>query len=224
MDVRPADVDNFDWYLALVGVETSQSGSCYLKKAAITVSLLFLAGVLVWLASRPDSAPHSMPEMVRFSPDEVYTLDLKSGGEVAVSLLRSDGGWKLTGEGLEGETQDADADAVQQLLDDLASMKIVRVVTRNPGHYEKLRVTTGSVRVLLKREGGDTLLDLFIGKQGSDLISTYLRLADRPEVLAVDRTLLWQVRRPYQDWKASVSPDVDASGVDGVNEPYSEAR
>jgi hypothetical protein len=76
----------------------------------------------------------------------------------------------------------------------------------------------------MKREGGDTLLDLFIGKQGSDLISTYLRLADRPEVLAVDRTLLWQVRRPYQDWKAPVSPDADGSGVDGVNEPYSEAR
>jgi hypothetical protein len=195
-----------------------------LKKAVITVSLLFLAGVLIWLASRPDSAPQSMPEMVRFNPDEVYTLALTDGGDVAVSLLRSDSGWELKGEGAEGERQNADADAVQQLLDDLASMKIVRVVTRNPGHYEKLRVTTGSVRLLLKREGGDSLLDLSVGKQGSDLISTYLRLADRPEVLAVDRTLLWQVRRPYQEWKAPVSPDVAASGVDGVNEPYSEAR
>jgi len=207
-----------------VGVETSQSGCRYLKKAAITVSLLFLAGVLVWLASRPDSAPQSMPEMVRFNPDEVHTLALTDGRGVAVSLLRSDSGWKLKGEGGEGEQQNADADAVQHLLDDLASMNIVRVVTRNPGHYEKLRVTTGSVRLLLKREGGDSLLDLSVGKQGSDLISTYLRLADRPEVLAVDRTLLWQVRRPYREWKASVSPDVAASGVDGVNEPYSEAR
>jgi hypothetical protein len=80
--------------------------------------------------------------------------------------------------------------------------------------------------VLLKREHGDTLLELFIGKQGSDLISTYLRFADRPEVLAVDRTLLWQVRRPYEEWKAPapISPVVDDSGVDGLNEPYSEAR
>ncbi|NOR73290.1 MAG: DUF4340 domain-containing protein [Mariprofundaceae bacterium] len=224
MDVRPADVDNVDWYLALVGVEASQSGSRHLKKAVITVSLLFLAGLLIWLASRPDSAPQLMPEMVRFNPDEVYRLALMDGGDVAVSLLRSDSGWKLKGEGAEGEQQDADADAVQHLLDDLASMKIVRVVTRNPEHYEKLRVTTGSVRLLLKSKRGDTLLDLSVGKQGSDLISTYLRLADRPEVLAVDRTLLWQVRRPQQEWKASVSPDVAASGVDGVNEPYSEAR
>lgn len=209
-----------------MGVETPQGGSRHLKKTAIIVSLLFLAGVLVWLASKPDSAPQLMPEMVRFNPDEVYTLALINGGDVAVSLLRSDSGWKLKGEGLEGENQNtnANADAVQHLLDDLASMNIVRVVTRNPGHYEKLRVTTGSVRVLLKREGGDTLLDLFIGKQGSDLISTYLRFADRPEVLAVDKTLLWQVRRPYRGWKASVSPDVDASGVDGVTEPYSEVR
>jgi hypothetical protein len=195
-----------------------------LKKAAVTVSLLFLAGVVIWLVSRPDSAPQSMPEMIRFNPDEVYTLVVTNEGEVAVSLLRDDARWKLEGEGEEGEQKDADADAVQHLLDDLASMKIVRVVTRNPEHYEKLRVSTGSVRVLLKREGGDTLLDLFIGKQGSDLISTYLRLADRPEVLAVDRTLIWQVRRPYQEWKAPVPPDADGSDVDGVNESYSEAR
>lgn len=193
-----------------------------MKKTVIAVSLLFLTGVVIWLASRPDSAPQVMPEMVRFNPDAVYALTLTNGGEVSVSLLRDDSRWKL--EGVEGEQEDADADVVQRLLDDLASMKIVRVVTRNPEHYEKLRVTTGSTRVLMKREGGDTLLDLFIGKQGSDLISTYLRLADRPEVLAVDRTLLWQVRRPYQDWKAPVSPDADGSGVDGVNEPYSEAR
>jgi hypothetical protein len=195
-----------------------------LKKTVITASLLLLAGVVIWLASRPDSAPQSMPEMIRFNADAVYTMTLENRGEGTISLLRSGSGWKLEGEGAEGEQKDADADAVQHLLDDLASMKIIRVVTRNPEHYEKLRVSTGSVRVLLKREGGDTLLDLFIGKQGSDLISTYLRLADRPEVLAVDRTLLWQVRRPYQEWKTPVPPDVDGSDVDGVNESYSEAR
>ena len=205
--------------------ETSQNGSRQLKKVIIITSLLFLAGVLIWMASRPDSAPQTMPEMIRFNPDEVHTLALTNAGAVPVLLLRSDNGWKLEGDGSEGE-QVADADAVQHLLDDLASMKIVRVVTRNPGHYEKLRVTTGSIQVLLKRAGGETLLDLFIGKQGSDLISTYLRIGGRPEVLAVDKTLLWQVRRPYQEWKAPapVSPDVGRSGIDGMNEPYAELR
>ncbi len=194
-----------------------------MKKTAITVLLLFLAGVVIWLASRPDSAPQVMPEMIRFNPDAVYALTLTNGGEVTASFLRDGSRWKLEGEGVEGEQEDADADAVQHLLDDLASMNIVRVVTRNPEHYEKLRVTTGSTRVVLKSEGGDSLLELFIGKQGSDLISTYLRVGGRPEVLAVDRTLLWQVSRPYQEWKAPVSSDVDGSSVDGVKEPYSEA-
>ena len=162
--------------------------------------------------------------MIRFNPDAVYALTLTNGGGVAVSLLRDDSRWKL--QGVEGEQEDADAAAVQRLLDDLASMKIVRVVTRNPEHYEKLRVTTGSTRVLLKREGGDTLLDLFIGKQGSDLISTYLRVGGRPEVLAVDRTLLWQVGRPYQEWKAPapIASEINSSDTDVVKDPYSEAR
>ncbi len=209
--------------MALVGVETPKNGSRQLKKTAITVLLLFLAGVVIWLASRPDSAPQVMPEMIRFNPDAVYALTLTNGAEVTVSLLRDGTLWKL--EGAEGEQEDANADIVQHLLDDLAFMKIVRVVTRNPEHYEKLRVTAGSTRVLLKREGGGTLLELFIGKQGSDLISTYLRVAGRPEVLAVDRTLLWQVRRPYQEWKAPVpiASDINSSDIDGVKEPYSEA-
>lgn len=214
-----------------MGAEASQNGFRQLKRAVITASLLLLAGVLVWMASRPDSAPQAMPEITRFNPDEVYALDLMNGGAEPVSLLRSGNGWKLKGDGSEGEQEVADADAVQRLLDDLASMNIVRVVTRNPGHYEKLRVTTGSIRVLLKRESGEALLDIFIGKQGSDLISTYLRIGDRPEVLAVDKTLLWQVRRPYQEWKAPapaspapVSPDADRSGADGMNEPYAEFR
>lgn len=165
-----------------------------------------------------------MPEMIRFNPDTVYALTLTSGEEVAISLLRDGTRWKLEGAG--GEQEDADTDAVQHLLDDLASMKIVRVVTRNPEHYEKLQVTTGSTRVLLKSEGGDTLLELFIGKQGGDLISTYLRVGGRPEVLAVDRTLSWQVKRPYQGWKAPAptSSDAGSSAADGVNEPYSEAQ
>ncbi|MDX8403859.1 MAG: DUF4340 domain-containing protein [Mariprofundaceae bacterium] len=186
-----------------------------MRKLATVVLLLLLLSVVFWLASRPDSAPQTMPEMVRFNPTDVFSITLEQGAVGVISLLRSDEKWQLVGD-MSGEGKSAaDAKAVQHLLDDLASMEIIRVVTRNPKHYKGLNIDSaetsyGSVQVTLKEDGGKTLLDLLIGKQGSDLISTYLRVADRPEVLAVNRVLLWQVRRSYQGWKAAASKPVES--------------
>jgi len=168
-----------------------------MKKNVFIAALLLLAGVALWLASRPESAPQQMPEMVRFDVDAVASIALVAGEGEKVMLSRSDGRWLLA----EGEP--ADEDAVSHLLNDLATMRVVRVVTRSFEHHERLQMDVRQAsRVTLSDAGGKPLLELFIGKQGTDLISTYLRLADAPEVLAVDKALLWQVKRSYQGWQA----------------------
>lgn len=151
-----------------------------MKKPIVVMLILLLAVVVFWLASRPDSAPQKMPELVRFNPADVFSIMLKQEAVGVISLRRSGEKWWLSEEGEEA----ADVDAVLHLLDDLASMEIVRVVTRSPENYERLQIGlekmgstktgSGSTQVILKGESGNTLLDLFIGKQGSDLISTYL--------------------------------------------------
>ncbi len=156
--------------------------------------------------------------MVRFNPADVFSITLKQGPEAAILLSRSGERWQLSGGGEKGGEQRADTDAVLHLLDDLASMEIIRVVTRNPEHYERLQLASGATRVTLKGKDDAILLDLLVGKQGSDLISTYLRIVDKPEVLAVNRVLLWQVKRSYQGWKAM---DVPAAGR--ADKPASQA-
>ena len=170
-----------------------------------------LAGVVIWLASRPDAAPQKMPELAGFAVGTVHTIEIIQGDGLAVTLKRHDSDWQLqAGSGNESR---ADDEAVTHLLTDLASMKPVRVVTRNPNQYEKLKVGSGATKVTLKDQLGGVLFAVLIGKQGSDLLSTYIRIADKPEVLAVNRSLLWQVSRPLDGWKTNEADPVDASNA-----------
>lgn len=166
-----------------------------MKSGAIIAAILFLAGAVLWLSSRPESASQRMPELVRFDPASIDSITLGGGGVEELELKRAGDFWLMP------DQQKADSSAVQHLLDDLATMEIVRVVTRNPENYSDLGIGKDSVRVALSA-GGRELPGIEIGKQGSDLISTYLRIGDMPEVLAVNRTLLWQVRRAKDGWRA----------------------
>jgi len=195
-----------------------------MKKTAIIILFLFMIGVLIWLISKPDSAPQKMPEMIRFNPADVFSLILAHEGAETIFLRRSGDQWKLLKECSEDKKMAfAQAAAVQHLLDDLANMDVVRVVTRNPEYYEKLHVGSGSTQVLLKDKGDSVITNLFVGKQGRDLISTYLRVDGMPEVLAVNKVLLWQVRRSYQGWKAVDSAKTEGNTGNTV-EVYSQAQ
>lgn len=199
-----------------------------MKKPIVMVLLLLLTGMVVWLSSRPDSAQQEMPELVRFNPADVFSITLRQEAVGVISIKRSDEKWWLA-EGLSDEGQQAaDAKAVLHLLDDLASMEIVRVVTRSSDNYERLQLGlekmgstktgSGSTQVTLRGEGGNTLLDLFVGKQGSDLISTYLRLADTPE-LGCEPSACMAGAALISSWKAVVSVRTDV-----VGEPSSEVK
>jgi len=96
---------------------------------------------------------------------------------------------------LDGQpTAPANDEAVQRLLGDLAAMHVVRVVTHTRAHDDTLGMSKG-VKLVLRGRADTALLSLTVGKQSSDLISTYVRIGQAPEVLAVNKALVWQVRR-----------------------------
>ena len=169
--------------------------------------ILSLAGVVLWLALRPDSAPQRMPEIARFASQAVDAIEIRDDSQI--KLRRAESGWQLMIDSSVWST--ADDEAVTHLLDDLAAMQPIRVVTRNADQYEKLNVGSAATKVLLKDRQGRELFQVMIGKQGSDLLSTYIRLAGKPEVLAVDRSLLWQVKRPLEGWQAREAVQIEAA-------------
>jgi hypothetical protein len=192
-----------------------------MRKTAAIVLLLLLAGMVLWLASKPDSAPQTMPEMPRFDLVKIASITLVKEGRESIVLAHSDDQWQLMGVSPEDKPEAANKDAVDHLLRDLATMEALRVVTRNPDHYERMEVDSGSTHVVLKGKGNNVFLELFIGKQGTDLISTYLRLINGPEVLAVNKSLVWQIGRSRQGWQAM---DSTPAKIDTVDAPKSQTQ
>lgn len=182
--------------------------------AATAAVLLGIAawGLMRW--AQPPEALQAMPAWPAVVPAKIADIVLRATGPTAteVHLVRRGKGWQVQlGQGW----QEADDQAVTDMLGTLASMRPDRVVTRNPAHDAELRVTDAADRITLKDAHGVVILDLLVGKPGPDLVSTYVRLAGNPAVLSVDRSLDWQVRRPAAAWMKA-KPHADKDKVAGT--------
>ncbi len=170
-----------------------------MNRFLIPATVLLLVGIVLWLATRPEAAFQQMPEMPEFASDRAQSIEIAGGEVSSVRFRRSDAGWKLLTES--GEEHHANKDAVLHLLNDLAAMQPIRVVTNNPEQHQKLMVGPKAIRVTVKDQHEVVLLEVMVGKQGSDLLSTYIRVTGQQAVLAVDRSLAWQVNRSLDGWQ-----------------------
>ena len=180
-----------------------------MKRAVVILLLLLLAGWATWQAAQPSRAPQAMPAWPQFDAGSVYDVRILRGKTEEVHLKKQADGWVIAGD----ESPSADAQAVGRLLDDLATMRPVRVVTRNRAHYARLQTGDDATRVVLRDGNGKTVFSAWIGKQGSDVISTYVRLENMPEVFAVDRSLTWQVKRSAAGWKSPRNDKAQAAST-----------
>jgi len=168
-----------------------------LKRMALWVLLLALIGWSAWQFSQPAVAPQAHMPLKVLDIGKVHTMMLEPASEITVQLEKQNRNWMLAGQSV----VPANDESVQRLLNDLASMHVIRVVTHTHAHDHTLGMDTG-VKLVLRDQTGTALLTLIVGKQGSDLISTYVRIGQAPEVFAVDQALVWQVRRDSNSWKA----------------------
>jgi len=167
-----------------------------MKKLAWIGLLLLLCLSALWLLQQPDSRTQKLPVWPSLSVDKIVTIIIDQGRDENIILQLVDGQWLLS------NGDDAAEDAVFRLLDDLVAMQPIRVVTRKHDHDEALGMVKGKVQLQCLDKNGQTLLNITIGKQGSDLLSTYVRLQGHNAVVAVNRTLIWQVKRSKSAWKA----------------------
>jgi Domain of unknown function (DUF4340) len=183
-----------------------------MKRAmAWTTAVVVLLAIAVWGLMRwaqPPEALQAMPAWPDVVPSQATDIVLRASAPVLqqvrqVHLARRGGIWQVQ----DGKLwKNADGQAVNDMLGTLAAMRPDRIVTRSPAHYADLRVTDDADRITVKNKAGAILLDLLVGKPGPDLISTYVRLVGKPDVLSVDSVLDWQVRRSLDDWLKKQPP------------------
>jgi hypothetical protein len=168
------------------------------------MALLILIGWSAWQFSQPELAPQVHEPLKTPDISKVAAIELVPASGAHVRLKKEGEKWMLVGK----PDVPANEESVRHLLNNLANMRVIRVVTHTHAHDDALGMNSGTKLTLLDQT--DTVLfTLTVGKQGSDLISTYVRIGQAPEVLAVDKSFVWQVRRNSNAWKAPLSKPHD---------------
>lgn len=136
------------------------------------------------------------------------------GGTIA-TLSKGDGQWRV--EELDGYP--ADWSRLQALLSDLAQMEIVEAKTANPEYYPRLGVedltAEGASGVRIDFSAADSAWAVIAGNEASLQYGQYLRIADQPQSVLVDRIL--DLSQETVDWADAEILDVGSGLVAEVS-------
>jgi len=166
-----------------------------MKKTAWVILFLLLLGVVLWMWQQPASQSQDMDAWSNITAHDIAKIKIQRHGGKSIVLNLQQGQWQLANGDL------AVQHAVLRLLDDLTTMQVIRVVTKKREHDTDLGLLKRGVSVQCLDAQDVVLLDITVGKQGSDLLSSYVRRAGDDAVVAVDRALVWQVKRSRKAWK-----------------------
>jgi len=180
--------------MALVAVKTSRGKR--MKKIAWIALFLLLLWMILWMWQQPASQSQRMDAWSDIAVENIVQVMLQKVGDEDITLTLQQGKWRLANGDL------AVQDAVLRLLDNLSTMQVIRVVTQTHQHDADLGLLKRGVIVQCLDAQGVVLLDMTVGKQGSDLLSSYIRRNGDDAVVAVNKTLVWQVKRSKKAWKA----------------------
>jgi len=166
-------------------------------RIALWITLFFsLLWLIIWLWQEPTSRQQDMEIWPDIAVEEIVKVVIRKQSSDQLVLQLVEGHWRLVNGDL------AVQDAVQHLLADLVGMLPIRVVTRKHEYDAELGMQDRAVWVQCLNGKGELVLDLVVGKQGSDLLSTYVRRVGDDAVVAVNRALVWQVKRSNRAWKS----------------------
>ncbi len=174
-----------------------------IRYAAI-IAVIVVATAVAWQQSqRAPRAVGANSEAVlqqwpKVTPKQVRAIQIHHGA-TTVQLHRNGEQWMVKDR--YGEVA-ANKEQVTRLLNDVTAMAPQRLISNNPDNFTRFRLGDDADRLTLLGDAGKPLLDLLIGKPGTDLISTTVRQAGSNAILSVNRSLAWQLGRAPSAWRA----------------------
>ncbi|MBN2056215.1 DUF4340 domain-containing protein [bacterium] len=168
----------------------------------IIAFLILVVLVGIWLIlDRPFHEDATKPEKVvtvfpDFSADAITSFQVISQGD-AVELRRKDNAWVV----MDGDAEyPADVQAVTTLLDKTAALKKIQIASTNPEKRGVYQVDSQGTEVKLF-SGADLRCHFFVGKNGPDFFSTFVRVEGSDEVMLVPEYLKTHFDKRLNSWK-----------------------
>jgi len=161
-----------------------------------------LAG-LYWLLERPvqQRSRESAQLFAGFDPAAAARITITAPDKGTLVLQRSGGLWQVSSSGQEAAYA-ADTQAVQALLDTLASLATGSRVSRTPGRHALYEVDQAKgLRVEALDSTGRAAAAVVIGKNGPNIFSTFVRASGSDEVYLVDGILQARASKTLSEWR-----------------------
>ena len=151
-----------------------------LKKTIILVIILcLLLGIAYFLNRPPKKATGERLLFPEFDAEKVTTIRL-AGQNNALTLTKMDDQWVA----LEEDELPADKEQITQALQTVSELSRDDIVSKNPSKQDIFQVDPNNgFEVEIEGEGEKTLAHFYIGKNGPDFMSTYVRKTDSEEVI-----------------------------------------
>lgn len=183
------------------------------KQNLILLIVLIAFAALVLLIERPfeNKAEKAREEAGLFfpdlQPDKVKKIEIKKQDKSTVTLKNQDNVWYVA----DKEDYPADAEVVKAVLEKVKGLKQVNLASRKKEKHELLEVKEGkALEVKLFDKDGAGLAELFVGKSGPDVLSTYVRKAGADEVYQDEGMLRSDFDRGLNAWRDKTMCAFDA--------------
>ncbi|MFH1652961.1 MAG: DUF4340 domain-containing protein [Pseudomonadota bacterium] len=117
----------------------------------------------------------------------------------------------------------ADTTRVNSAIANFTDLPLGVIVSKNPEAQSKYQVGPAGLKVVCKDKSGKDVIDVVIGKNGPDFMSSYIRRGNSPDVRLINRSLMGVFSPVADDWRDrtlwSINP-VDIVEVDvKIDEP-----
>jgi len=172
--------------------------------AVLAIVLAVLAGLYALLErplqSRQKKEPAALvPDFEKHRSQAVrVTITRPSKGQVVLTKT-AENAWTVSAQ---DKTFAADTTAVGNVLDTVAKLRADTVASRNQQNFEGFEVTEGKgSEVKIEDAENRTLAHFYVGKNGPDIFSTYLRLKDSPTVVLTNTLVKTVFERELKDWR-----------------------
>ncbi|MFY0655092.1 MAG: DUF4340 domain-containing protein [Cyclobacteriaceae bacterium] len=189
-----------------------------IKLIGILVALVAVYGI-IQLTGGKKKSKSLRSELVSIDTAKVTALNIQSSAGT-VQLDRDGSDWKLTLES--GKEVPATKSSIISTLGALLSIKPSRMATKNEANWKDYQVDSTGTRVKVI-EGGETTLDLMIGRfgmQGQRKYHTFVRLFEDIEVYAANDFMSFSVSAEPSSYRDKILARIKKDSLLNINFTY----
>ncbi len=193
------------------------------RNMILFIMLIVFAAIAVWIADPFNTGRTRDSERLIFEG-----IDIKNADRIEINSKRNsvaitktdDQSWILP----EKEDYPADMDSVKRILENLTEIPIGRAVTSNLKDLEKYGLDKDSKTSIRVYNNDRMILGMDIGKNGPDLLSSFIRVEDDDHIRLVPGNIKYFYEKPVSDWKDRIVLDLreyELSSLEIISDDYS---